>query len=134
MTREWEQAVRSGDLDRLKQLRAEGADVNALDRFGQNGLMIAARLGLDATVEWLIEQGAQLDRTAKYHLSAVMLAVINGHVPVVSRLVDAGADLGIRGTGAPGFSGKTALDLATGQNRDALVSALQREPGRTMGP
>src|SRR5207248_8244131 len=61
----------------------------------------------------LIVQGAALDHTAKYGLSALMLAAVRGHTDVVSRLIDAGADVSLRGTGAPGFAGKTALDLAT---------------------
>ena len=46
---------------------------------------------------------------------ALMLAAINGRTEVVRILVDTGADLGLRGTGAPGFAGKTALDLAIGK-------------------
>jgi hypothetical protein len=41
-----------------------------------------------------------------------MLAVIAGHVAIVRLLVRAGADLTLRGRGAPGFMGKTAYDLA----------------------
>jgi hypothetical protein len=40
-----------------------------------------------------------------------MLAVIAGHVAIVRLLVRAGADLTLRGRGAPGFMGKTAYDL-----------------------
>ena len=125
MTPEWEEAIRSGDIERLQRLRAAGSDVNSRDRYGQTGLMVAAMHGLRDTVDWLVSQGAELDHTAKFHLSAVMLAVINGHAHITRMLVDAGADLSIRGSGAPGFHGKTAADLALAQKRDDLVAALR---------
>jgi len=42
----------------------------------------------------------------------VMLAVIAGHKEIARALAHAGADLTLQGTGAPGFAGKTAADLA----------------------
>ena len=41
-----------------------------------------------------------------------MLAVINRQTGIARQLVDAGADTLTRGSGAPGFAGKTAFDLA----------------------
>jgi len=69
-----------------------------------------------------------LDHTAKYGLSALMLAVIEGHVEIVRALVAAGADVALRGTGAPGFAGKTAWDLATAQGRPDIAELLVRSP------
>lgn len=117
MEHEWEQAVRRGDVETLRRLLTAGADINARDRHGQTALMIAAQDGQAGMVRFLVEHGAALNHTAKYRLSALMLAVIRGHADIVRTLVEAGADLTIRGTGAPGFSGKTALDLATAQGR-----------------
>jgi ankyrin repeat protein len=54
------------------------------------------------------------------------LAVIHGHIDIVRTLVEAGADLAIRGSGAPGFSGKTALDLAIAQGRSDIAEVLRR--------
>jgi hypothetical protein len=54
-----------------------------------------------------------------------MLAVINDHTPIVRLLVEAGADIHIRGTGAPGFADKTAADLAEDLGRE-LISELLR--------
>jgi ankyrin repeat protein len=54
-----------------------------------------------------------------------MLAAINGHEEVARRLVEVGADIHIRGTGAPGFSDKTALELATDLGRQAIVELLR---------
>lgn len=127
MTPDWKNAVRTDDIARLQALLADDADINALDEHGQTGLMIAARDGKTAAVRWLIEHGADLNHTAKYHLSALMLAVINGRDAIVGILVDAGADRSIQGSGAPGFDGKTALDIARGGNREIMVALLEEE-------
>jgi ankyrin repeat protein len=57
-----------------------------------------------------------------------MLAVICSHGDIVRALVEAGADIEIRGTGAPGFDGKNALDLATAHGRLDMVEVLRRTP------
>jgi ankyrin repeat protein len=124
VTREWEAALHRGDLQLLEQLLDDGTDINALDRLGQTSLMIAAHHGQAAVVRLLVTRGAALDRSAKYRLTALMLAVIGGQADVVRLLVDAGADRTIRGTGAPGFDGKTALDLARAAGRSDLEACF----------
>jgi ankyrin repeat protein len=52
-----------------------------------------------------------------------MLAVLGGHAEIVRVLVEAGADVTVTGTGAPGFAGKTALDLAV-QRGDMEVQRM----------
>jgi uncharacterized protein len=122
---DWEQAVRRGDLECLKRLLTAGADINARDRYGQTALMIAARNGESSVARFLMENGAGLDYTAKYGLSALMLAVIGGHADIIRALVEAGADLTIRGTGAPGFAGKMALELATARSLCDMAALLR---------
>jgi ankyrin repeat protein len=113
MEKRWEQAAQAGDEQAARRMIGEGVEVNAKDRYGQTTLMIAAIRGHTELVRLLVQSGAELNTTAKYHLSALMLAVINGHAEIVRILAEAGADAQIRGTGAPGFWGKTALDLAS---------------------
>jgi len=124
VTREWEAALHRGEVQLLEQLLDSGTDINALDQHGQTSLMIAAHRGQTAVVRLLVARGAAMDRSAKYHLTALMLAVIGGHADVVRLLVDAGADTTIRGTGAPGFDGRTALDLARAAGRSDLEACL----------
>ena len=127
MDARWEDAVRRGDVEAVQaQLRA-GADVNARDRHGQTALMLAAHRGYDALVETLAAHGAELNVTAKYHLSALMLAVIVGHIDIARLLVRAGADQSIRGSGAPGFVGQTASDLAAARGMPGLYDELAPE-------
>jgi ankyrin repeat protein len=117
--------VLAGDIDALERLLKAGGDIDARDRYGQTGLMLAAMHGERSTVAWLIERGASLDHTARYRLSALMLAVLNGHREIAHMLIAAGADLTLRGGGAPGFAGKTALDLAMQRHDVELVRLLE---------
>jgi ankyrin repeat protein len=126
----WEDAVRRGDAEIVRDLLARGIDLNARDRHGQTGLMLAAHGGQLATVQLLIDHGANLNVTAKYGLSAMMLAVVAGHKQIALALARAGADLTLRGTGAPGFAGRTAADLAAERGWNDLAIALAPDQQR----
>jgi hypothetical protein len=123
----WERAIRGGDVETVRAMLANGADVDARDRHGQTALMIAAHHGHRDLVQTLVDAGAALNTTAKYHLTALMLAIIGGHALIARALIDAGADLDVRGSGAPGFAGKTAYDLAVHYQMTELYAALTRE-------
>ncbi len=120
MDREWEQAARTGDAAALVRLRAVNIDVDARDRYGQTALMLAAVRGHLDAVRLLVDWGADLDVTAKYRLSALMLAILNHHAGVARVLIEAGADLSLQGSGAPGFAGRTARDLAAERGLESL--------------
>jgi ankyrin repeat protein len=126
MTPQWEDAVGRGAVRELTELLALGADVDAKDRHGHTALMIAARDGRQDVAGLLVKHGASLDHTAKYGLSALMIAVVRRHADVVRTLAEAGACLTLRGTGAPGFAGKTAMDLASEIGDAELIEALHR--------
>ena len=125
MSPDWKSAIAADDTAALQALIEAGEDIDAKDEHGQTAVMIAARDGRTALVRWLIAHGADLNHTAKFNLSALMLAVINGRDAIVALLVDAGADRSIRGRGAPGFAGKTALDIAAAGNRAIMVALLR---------
>lgn len=127
----WEEAVRRGDADVMRDLLSRGIDPNARDPHGQTGLMLAAHAGHLAAVQLLVDHRVDLNVTAKFGLSAVMLAVTAGHKEIARVLARAGADLRLRGTGAPGFDGKTAADLAgaRGWNDLAMELAPDNKPG-----
>jgi ankyrin repeat protein len=90
--------------------------------------MLAARAGHREVVETLVAHRANLNITAKFGLSAVMLALVAGHAEVARLLAKAGADLSLRGTGAPGFVDKTAYDLAVERGMLELTAALSFVP------
>ncbi len=112
MQEDWRSDVITGDYVSVANLLVEGVEVNQLDRYGQTALMLAAWHGWAEVVRLLLQYNADLDITAKYGLSALMLAVVNHHSDVAKELIDAGANTQLRGSGAPGFAGKTARELA----------------------
>ena len=130
----WQRAIKAGDVDAVRALLRSGTDINAKDRYGQTALMLAAHRGHAALVRQLIEHGANLDVTAKYSLSALMLAVIAGHTEIVRRLVQAGANRNLQGSGAPGFAGKTAYDLAVARGLKELYDELADVAGSRLSP
>jgi ankyrin repeat protein len=123
----WKKAITGGNAAAVGELLRGGADVDARDKFGQTGLMLAARAGHREIVEVLVQHGADLDVAAKFNLTALMLAVIAGHAAIARLLASAGADLGHRGSGAPGFADKTARDLAVAQGMLDLAAELDPE-------
>jgi len=126
----WRRAVTDGDLETVRRLLRAGAEVNARDRYGQTALMLAAHRGHREIVEELLRAGADLNLTAKYNLTALMLAVVAGHATVARILARAGTDLRVKGTGAPGFYGKTAADLALERAMHELYEELKPSDDR----
>jgi ankyrin repeat protein len=125
---DWEAAIKRGDVVVVSGLLDRGADINSRDRYGQTGLMLAARAGHRDVVEALIERRAGLNVTAKFGLSALMLAVVAGHAEIARILARAGADLSKRGSGAPGFADQTAHDLAMARGMHELSENLSASP------
>jgi ankyrin repeat protein len=123
---DWERAAKSGDLITLRRMLRAGYNIDKADGFGQTALMRAAHAGHRDMVEWLIAQGANLNHTAKFRLSALMLAVVAGHPQIARLLADAGADTAILGSGAPGFDGKAAADLAEDRGDKRLAAYLRQ--------
>ena len=128
MDASWDAAVSRGDVQTARTLLAQGTEVDSRDRFGQTALMLAAHAGHREMVELLIAHRANLNVTAKFGLSALMLAIVAGHTEIAILLARAGTDLSLRGSGAPGFAGKTAYDLAAERGMQDLTKILMPKP------
>jgi ankyrin repeat protein len=128
MTPEWEAAAKNGDVAALSSMLDAGSDPDSRDAHGQTVLMLAAHAGHRNAVQALIHAGADLDRSAKFGLTATMLAVVAGHGAIARQLAEAGADLRTLGSGAPGFAGKKAADLARDRGLEELAAALDPDP------
>jgi uncharacterized protein len=96
MKKEWKDATKQNNLEKVRTLLGKGADINSKDQYGQTALMNAAQTGQAELVRLLIEKGADLNIRAKYNLSALMLSLIAGHPEVARLLIEAGADVNLR--------------------------------------
>ena len=85
-------AAESGDRDRVLELIAEGADVNAPSGDGSTPLLWAAyRLDVDMA-EVLIAAGAAVDAANDYGVAPLLQAARTGDAAMVAALLRAGAD------------------------------------------
>ena len=90
---------RGGNVERVKELLAAGADPNLPNYKGQTALHCAAKAGFTWLIPILIEAGARVDPLDKANLTPLGTAVrssikdIQAITEVVQMLLDAGADL-----------------------------------------
>jgi ankyrin repeat protein len=126
MRKEWKDATKQGDVEKVRLLLEKGADINSKDQHGQTALMNATHAGQVELVRLLIEKGADLNVTAKYNLTALMLALIIHQVEIAQLLIEAGADVNTRSRRI--FHGKTALYLAE-RGGHSGIAALLKEKG-----
>jgi hypothetical protein len=91
LTRELWQIAGAGNVERLEQILAQGADVNAGDRTGVTPLMRAAYHGELPMVRALIQHGADLDAKDSGGLTALTMAKHSGHAEIVEALRSSGA-------------------------------------------
>ena len=87
-------AALEGDIERVRQLLAEGSDPNEADLQGFAPLHFAAQSYKPRVVALLLESGAEVDHANGFGNSALGLAVFysGGRAEVIERLLEAGAD------------------------------------------
>jgi len=117
------EAARGGDVDVVRALVGDGADVNAARGDGMTALHFAAESGRAEVARVLLEAGAAVDagtRIGRY--APLHMAARGGHGPVVALLLEAGADANAATTN----SGVTALHLASAavDGRSAVAALL----------
>ncbi len=107
-------AATDGELDTVRRLIAEGADVNAKEDAGWTPLHFAADQGDLDIVETLIAAGADVNAVNDGGEGPLFKAVAvggRGNGPgVVSALLRAGADRNRKSFGRPGLLGKSPLE------------------------
>lgn len=101
-------AVSANHLGHVKQQVRQGASVNSRDPLTKDTmLMIAASRGSNQLVEWLVEQGAEVNARGSSGRTALHLCVANNFVVLAEYLIQIGADLS-----AVDDNGFTPRDLA----------------------
>ena len=105
----------------------KGADPNlAAQKSGDTPLIIAARIGFDQAVEWLLSMGAKVDATNKMGETALIAAVQQRQIPIIRMLLDAGADPDKTDT-AQGFSARQYAQRDT-RSREILQMIEAKKP------
>ena len=114
-------AAQRGDLDAVRRLLRDGADVNAAQGDGMTALHWAAERGDEVLGEVLIYAGARMDAGTRIgHYTPLHLAARGAHAPVVTLLLEAGSDPAARTSN----SGASPLHLAAAASDPRVVSEL----------
>ena len=120
-------AAEEGKENLAKLLVEYGADVNAVDHYGDTALMWAANDGHLNVVEFLVEHGANVNAAATGLIYAGFTALIyaseKGYVNMVKYLIKHGANIN-----AKNKNGDTALSIAE-KNGHTEVARILREAG-----
>ncbi len=118
-------AAQRGDLEAVRRLLRDGADVNAAQGDGMTALHWAAERGDGEMGEVLIYAGARVDAGTRIgHYTPLHLAARSAHDAMVELLLQAGSDPDARTTN----SGASPLHLAAGSG-DAQVIGLLVDAG-----
>lgn len=112
-------AVKRGDVEAVRALLRDGADVNAPDPDSSAPLHWAVNMEHVEITDVLLTAGADPGRSTQYNIRPLTLAAANGNAAIVSRLLDAGAD-----PDTVSEEGQTALMSASLNGKTEAMRAL----------
>lgn len=127
---ELRKAADEGDLARVRDLIAAGADLDGPGPHGHTALMAAANQGHAEVVRALLEAGADPRAETDHHYCALYSAVWREHAEVVRILIAAGAEVNV----APGNPPHTLLANALAKKNREIVGLLLAAGARPESP
>ena len=116
---------RGGNIDRVKELLAAGADINVRNYKGQTALHCASKAGFKRVVEFLLNHGAEVDAVDQQGLTplatCISSTIKNKTVlrEIVELLIARGANID-----QPAKNGKTPRDLLIRRSRQSAWQGL----------
>jgi len=117
-------AAHEGNISRMRVLYALGVNVNEAACKGRGCMtpLVSAGWGghLDA-IQFVLDRGAEVNKTGKFGKTALMMAAYSGDDECVEFLLSRGADLNLADQ-----DGNTALSFAKQRNRQTTVEVLRR--------
>lgn len=114
-------SVINGDLEQTQQLISDGEDVNSIDKRGYNLLMLSVENGHFDVLEFLLDQGADLNQTTGPDgYNAFSLSIIMEREKFTRRLLEAEPDLSL----TYGHLDYTAAMLAAARDQRDLTDLL----------
>lgn len=117
-------AIRWNRIEAAEVLVAKGANVNAANTLGRTPLMLSAVEGYTELAELFLKNSADIRaKDLNYQRTALHFAALNGHLDIVSMLIDKGADID-----EADAAGKTPLAYA-GQYGHEKVAMLLKSSG-----
>jgi ankyrin repeat protein len=120
-------AAENGNLENVKTLLADGADVNSKNNHGINALDLAAQNGHEEIVEILILKGINVNALTQDGLTALHFAARKGFFKIAALLIQSGIDVSITGLRYH----RAALHYAAEMGHDKIVKALLDAKART---
>ncbi|WP_265025522.1 ankyrin repeat domain-containing protein [Wolbachia endosymbiont (group A) of Bibio marci] len=117
-------AALEGNIEKVKSLISEGADVNATSELKETPLHWAARRGNQKVVEVLLNNRANVNAVDGNENTPLHRAAENGHKEVVEALLDKGASVNITDQ-----NGKTPLHWAAKKGHQEAVKVLLQVKG-----
>ena len=117
-------AARDGDLERVKVLVEQRADMEKASSSGWTPLIVASYWGRLEVVRYLLEQGANRDKATNSGWTSLHYAARNGHLEIAKLLMVYGADLNARNN-----RGELPIDVA---ETEEMKQAIRDEPRRRL--
>lgn len=114
-------AAAADDIPALRNLLADGAQINARGDNNETALIRAARDGRLVIIEILLGLGGSLDLQDRDGRTALAQAALLGHVAVAALLIRAGADITLDDK-----TGDKPLDIALRSGNPALVALFEQ--------
>jgi ankyrin repeat protein len=112
-------ASRNGDAEEIRQLIAEGMDIDCELKYSSSALILAVARGQAEVVSLLLAAGAKANRRNYFGLSPILEATERGFADLVRLLVNSGADTNLRHN-----NGKTPILAATIKRDRKMIKTL----------